>query len=207
MKKQTLMVIAAVGLLASGAASGQMMGGSGGHHGGGTTPPTSGSGMMPGTGAQGGMGGAMEMTIPVAQDGTAFVVAETSSNNSTTHELIAVRANGTIAWKYALRGAGMPLLRLAGDTLLIAAHGMMNGADSVAPALVGLSAASGTKQWELDLDGAAMSIETFSGGTYVIVGDGTDSNGMHDGNSEPTGRSLLAVSVDGRILWRLPLAD
>jgi outer membrane protein assembly factor BamB len=156
----------------------------------------------------GGMQG-MEMTLPVADDGTVLVVRRAGSSTVAT-ELAAVRPSGTVAWTHAFENANVASIEIVGTNVVIASHGL---SAATTPAIVGhlvaLSIASGAQQWKLDLDGYAMGLTPFDGGMYVLVvkpaiQTRTPGSGMPGGDMT-RGRTLVAIGNDGKVAWSLPL--
>ncbi len=170
-------------------ASAQMGGGTGG-------------GRMPGMGVRGAMpsGGMLAsdmMELPVAADGTVFVVRKASTGSS--YDLAAISPTGTVRWTYPLDSRGMSFAAISGSTLILSSmqtsiSGMMP--PSTTSQLLGISVASGSKLWTLDLAGGVpMGITVTSDGFYTVVF-----------TMQPSiTRKLMSVGNDGKVRWSLNL--
>jgi hypothetical protein len=143
------------------------------------------------------------MELPVAPDGTIFVVRKAASGSSTSYDLAAVSPAGTVRWTYPLNSQGMSFAAISGTALVLssmqtASSGMMA---SVTSQLIGISIASGSKLWTLDLTGGVpMGITTTSDGFYVIV-----FNTQTSLTQNSLTRKLMSVGNDGKVRWSLNL--
>lgn len=228
MKSTKVMITLATLLVANIAAAQMMGGGSSNHHG---TPPSNGGstsggmngggmngGGMNGASMMGGMGFGMGQSLTVDKDGVAYTLrtSTTTTQQTPSVDVIAIRPTGTIAWSKKIDG-WMTRLELSANLVLVASGSGDMGMDGNlsddddASVLYALSAASGDVQWKADLDGYVMAMEPFSGGTYVLVvkhdGSGTGSD-MHNGSNGTTmsmDRSLAAIDNAGKLLWSIDL--
>lgn len=182
--------------------------------------------MMGGAGQGMGMGGAM---LRVATNGTALVLRPAFAGQATTPsgmELVAMTPSGSVAWRKAL-GFGMHDLEIAGSLVVLSEvegmgwDGSMGNPSAAKSNIVALELASGVEAWTTTLDGVAMSIETDSNRVYVEIvkpsstgnGHGNRGGGMHGGGGNGGGNggmnggwmngafSLVALGLDGQILW------
>lgn len=164
-------------------------------------PGSGGMGRMPGVGTRGGMpvNGMLAsdmMELPVAPDGTVFVVKKSATGSS--YDLVAISASGAVRWSYPLTSTGMSFAAISGNALVLSSG--QSGGTSMAPTftsqLIAISIASGSKLWTVDLNGgAAMGITTYSDGFYVVVVNATPS----------LSRKLISVGNDGNVRWTVGL--
>ena len=163
-----------------------------------------------------GIGKAMNRTLLVGDDGTAYVVHVDDATTPAKFELVAVRPSGAVAWTTPV-GSAASSIHLSGMLLLVATHpvGFSWRQPPAEPgsAIRALSTASGLEQWTVQLDGFVFDMEPFSGGTYVLVAKPgpTPPSGPANGPSNPARPcgtlQLLAIGNDGTILWSATLSD
>ena len=163
-----------------------------------------------------GRGKAMQRTLVVGSDDTAYVIHVDDATTPAEFAVAAVRPSGAVAWTVPV-GPGATSIHLSGALLLVATH-PVGFSWQQPPAEPGseiraLSTASGIEQWTVQLDGFVFDIEPFSGGTYVLVAKpGTaPSCGLGNGPSNPTHPcgtlQLVGIGNDGSILWSHALRD
>lgn len=159
---------------------------------------------------------AMQRTLVVGSDDTAYVIHGDDATTPAKFAVAAVRPSGAVAWTVPV-GPAATSIHLSGALLLVATH-PVGFSWQQPPAEPGseiraLSTASGIEQWAVQLDGFVFDIEPFSGGTYALVAKpGTaPSGGPGNGPSTPScpcgTLQLVAIGNDGSILWSQTLRD
>lgn len=202
-KKSAVMLLAVFAIAATAAA--QMTGGpgmGGGMTGGGMGSHfgTRGSGMPQMN--LGNMQG-MQMTLPVAGDGTAFVARKSAAG----YEIAAIRPSGAVGWTWPVSNLNVASMEIAGTNLVVAYHAVPTGTTpTLAGKVVALSIASGSQQWVLDLDGFAMALEGHDGGIYALVVKPTFQPGTGTGMGQMNmTRALVGIGNDGKVTFSMPL--
>ncbi len=171
----------------------------------------SGNGRTPGMGSRdgssmmptGGMLGLSAMQLPVASDGTVFVVRK-SATTANASELVAIASTGTERWHFPLQGRGMTGATLVGNLVVLSSMDTTGTFPTLTftSKLIGVNVASGTQAWTLDLAGAVpMGITAYSDGFYVVT-TGMLAGGMMQGSLT---RKLMAVGTDGKVKWTVNL--
>ncbi|MHB0969979.1 MAG: hypothetical protein ACYC7A_17705 [Thermoanaerobaculia bacterium] len=197
-RKSVVMLLITIAIAAT--ASAQMMGGpgTGGGMGGGFTH----RGSMPSINI-GAMQG-MQMTLPVAEDGTVFVARKATYG----YELAAIRPSGAVAWNWNVENLNVATMELVGTNLVVGFHTVTtSNTPAVAGKLVALSIASGAQQWSVDLDGFAMALTAHDAGVYALVVKPTFQTRTGAGMGYGMGmtRSLVSVGNDGAIAFTMLL--
>lgn len=207
MNRTRITIALASSLLVAQIAAAQMMGG-GRHPGSSPSNGNNPTGGMNGGNMMGDMAGGMGQSLTIGTDGVAYTLrtSATTTTQSSTVEVVAIRPTGTVAWTTEIEGR-MTRLELSGNLVLVASGSGDMGMDGwndtegdAASRLIALSAASGSVQWQLDLDGHVGALEPFSGGVYALVV-------RHDGSNRSIlmKRSLAAIDNAGKVLWTIDL--
>jgi hypothetical protein len=173
----------------------------------------------------------------VTADGTVLVfqpVADPEAATAGGVELVAVTPAGVVAWRATL-GTGVHDLALAGNLVVFtqsATPGTGGGTGTQLAAtstITALQLAGGVEAWSTELDGIAATLASAGDRVYVRIvepsavaasqggtcdgsgGNGGNGGGNQGGNGGGMGMngtfSLVAVGLDGQILWSLPLAE
>lgn len=153
-----------------------------------------------------GMFSANMLQLPVAADGTVFVIKLNPTAGG--YEVQAIRPSGVVAWSYPIASQKTASLLIAGNALVLTTStaatpaGSMGPIQQVGSTLTGLSVVSGSQLWKTTISGVAMAITPYGDGLYVLAVD------MPVGADQPSvwmSRRLIGIGNDGVVKFTMNL--